>query len=326
MRSIGVLLAPLALATPFAAGCGHDSPSVPTWAIAVVGDRTISRAQYETLMSQAKQSYSRRGRSFPGAGTSAYERLKQSAVRLLVERAELEQKAPGLGVTIDPGEVAARRELLIEDSFGGSEQRYRARLRKEGMTDAQVRSALHAQLLFAAVFEAVTADVTVSTAAAQGYYESHLATYSAPRHRTIRHILVATRAAARRIVKRLRAGGSFAALARLYSRDARTRDRGGRLELVEGRTAPALDSAAFALPVDGLSEPFATGSGWDIVQAVSPVRAGRMTPFADVRDSILRLLLAQKRRQTFGRWLAGVQAEFAARTVYAEGFSPRDGG
>ena len=179
MRPLCLLLAPLVLTSALAAGCGQDSPSVPKTAIAVVGDSVITRAAFDELMTQARQSYARRGRPFPAAGTTAYARLKAIAVRLLVERAELEQKAPGLGVTIDGSQVEARRKLLIEESFGGDDDRYRARLGEEGMTDAQVRSALRAELLSAAVFQAVTVDVTVSTATAQRYYEDHIGDYSA---------------------------------------------------------------------------------------------------------------------------------------------------
>ena len=113
MRSARLLLVPLALVSPLAAGCGHDAPSLPRSAVAVVGDRTITRAQYEALMTQARQSYAAQKRSFPKAGTRAYESLKASAVRLLVEQAALEQKAPGLGVTIDGAQVEARRRMLI---------------------------------------------------------------------------------------------------------------------------------------------------------------------------------------------------------------------
>jgi foldase protein PrsA len=326
MRSLRLLLAPLALASPLATGCGHDRPTVPQTAVAVVGDRTITRAQFEALMSQARLSYASRGRSFPAAGTSAYAELKATAVRLLVEQAELEQKAPVLGVSIEPGQVAARRELLIDETFGGSEARYRARLREERMTDAQIRSALRAQLLSNAVFQAVTADVTASSDAVQRYYESHLSSYSTPRTRTVRHILVRTKAVADRVYGRLRSGDSFAALARRFSRDTQTRAGGGRLVLVEGQTAAALDREAFSLRSGAVSLPFETMFGWEIVEALSPVRPGRTTPFAAVRESIRKRLLSQDRQRRFARWLADMRTEFTSKTAYAEGFAPAAGG
>ena len=206
MRSIRLLLAPLAVASLAASCGGHGSPSVPASAIAVVGDRTISRSQFAALMAQARQSYASQGRTFPARGTSDYKHLRELAVSVLVEQAELEQEAPKLGVEVGEEQVEAKLRQLKEQSFGGSELRYRARLRSAGMTDAQIRSALKAQLLAESVRLAVTADVTVDVEDVQQYYETHLAGYTAPRSRVVRHILVKTRAAALRVTSRLHAG------------------------------------------------------------------------------------------------------------------------
>jgi foldase protein PrsA len=321
VRSICLLLGVLALGW-LGASCGNGARSVPASAIAVVGDRTISRSQLSALMLQAQQSYAVRGRPFPAAGTPGYEHLQQLAVALLVEQAELEQEAPRLGVEIDSGKVEARLGRLKEDSFGGSEERYRARLRTAQMTDAQVRSAVRAQLLVEAVREAVTAEIAVGTDAVKQYYERHLAEYSTAPRRAVRHILVRTRVVADRVAARLGAGGSFAALARAYSIDPRTRARGGLLVLVRGRTLPSLDRVAFSLGVSRISRPFQTRFGWELVLAVSPIRHGPTTPFARVRDGIRRRLLGLRRDQAFNRWLDGVRAKYARRTAFAEGFAP----
>jgi parvulin-like peptidyl-prolyl isomerase len=324
MRPIRLLLAPLALAT-LAASCGNDSPAVPASAIAVVGDRTITRAQLAAAMAQARQSYAARRRAFPAVGTSGYEALERLAVRVLVEQAELEQEAPRLGVAIDPSQVEARMRQMKEQSFGGSEQRYRARLRAAGMTDAQVRAAVRAQLLVAAIRQAVTADVTVGAQAVQDYYEQHLDDYSTPARRAIRHILVRTKALAEQVAARLAAGASFAALALQFSVDTRTRVVGGRLTLVRGQNLPGLDRVGFSLRTGASSRPFRTRFGWEIVQAVAPVSPSRTTPLVMVRDGIRRRLLGVRRNQAFNRWLDQVRAKYVHRTAFADGFSPIDG-
>jgi parvulin-like peptidyl-prolyl isomerase len=323
MKPIGLLLAPLALAS-LTASCGQDKPSVPEFAIAVVGSRTIPRSQYDGLMVQARQSYLTQGRAFPARDTDAYDRLKRVAVSLLVEQAELEQEAPRLGVRIDEAQVTAKLRRLKEDSFGGSEERYRARLRATGMTNAQVRAAVRAQLLVESVREAVTADTITSIDEVKRYYEQHLGDYTRPRSRVIRHILIGSRVTARHVAARLGAGASFAFLAQRLSRDAKTRGRGGRLTLVEGRTAPTLDEVAFSLAVGRVSRPFHTRFGWELVQAVSPVRPRRMTAFAVVRDGIRKHLLAQRRSRAFQQWLDRTRAKFASRTAFAAGFAPTE--
>src|SRR5207244_2905104 len=65
----------LALAV-LAAGCGHHARAVPPGAIAVVGDRAISRADFDAELARAQRAYGARGQSFPKPGTAAYEQVK----------------------------------------------------------------------------------------------------------------------------------------------------------------------------------------------------------------------------------------------------------
>ncbi len=320
MRRIGLLIAPIALAS--LTSCGGDSISVPPSAIAVVGHRTISRAAFDAAMAQARASYTSQGRAFPAAGTAAYAGLQRLAVGVLVERAELEQEAPRVGVHVDEAQVEARLRRLKEDVFGGSDRRYRERLRAQQMTDAQVRSAIRAQLLVEEMREALTAGVTVGAEAVKEYYEQHVSDYSTPPARVVRHILVGSRALATRIERRVHDGTPFATLARRFSADASTRLLGGRLRLVEGRTSPTLDAVAFSLPTGAVSRPFRTRFGWELVQAVSAVTARRTVPLAAVRDGIRRHLLAVRRNEVFDHWLQQTTAKYARRTAYAPGFSP----
>lgn len=144
-------LAALAAAALLASGCGHGRPAVPPSAIAVVGDRPVTRAAFDTLMAQTRRAYAARGRPFPATGTPADARLRTNAVRLLVEQARVELAARRLGVEIPALQVAARLRRFKQAGFGGNEKLYREALRREGQTDAQVRAAIRTGLLVDAV-------------------------------------------------------------------------------------------------------------------------------------------------------------------------------
>jgi hypothetical protein len=146
VRRLAPLLAVVALA-----GCGHSAETVPSGAIALVGDRTIPRAAFEAELTRARRAYAARGQAFPARGTPAYEQLKDAAVSLLVDRARLELEAQHAGVVIPATKVEARLRRLKRTTFGGDEARYRAQLRRAGMTDADVREAIRTQLLVAAL-------------------------------------------------------------------------------------------------------------------------------------------------------------------------------
>lgn len=143
-------LAPL-LAVVVLVGCGHSAETVPSGAIAVVGDRTIPRAAFDAELTRARRAYAARGQAFPARGTPAYEQVKDAAVRLLVDRARLELEAQDAGVVIPATKVEAHLRRLKRTTFGGDEARYHAQLRRTGMTDADVREAIRTQLLVAAL-------------------------------------------------------------------------------------------------------------------------------------------------------------------------------
>src|SRR5690349_18186358 len=82
------------LAVAILAGCsGGSSASLQGEDVAVVGDTHITKAQFASLMAQAKRSYTQQGKRFPKQGTSDYETLKNQAVAVLVQQAERSQKA-----------------------------------------------------------------------------------------------------------------------------------------------------------------------------------------------------------------------------------------
>jgi hypothetical protein len=141
----------LAALVVVAAGCGHDRATVPPDAVALVGDRPVLRSSLDDQLGQSRRAYATRGQTFPKPGTDAYRRLQDNAVRLLVDRTRLELAAQKLGIAIRPAQVDARLRRFKQAAFGGSEARYRARLRATGMTDADLRRATRDELLVAAL-------------------------------------------------------------------------------------------------------------------------------------------------------------------------------
>jgi hypothetical protein len=133
-------------------GCGENHAAVPATAIAVVGDTPIPRADFEAQMDQARRVLRAQGKSFPAPGNPECDGLRGTAVRLLVERKQMALAARRLGIlphVMDQVEPALRR--FKRTTLGGSEARYRERLRQAGMTDEDVREAITDQLLASAL-------------------------------------------------------------------------------------------------------------------------------------------------------------------------------
>ena len=67
---------------------------------AVVGGEHITRDQLDTRVHEAKCSYDLQKRTFPKAGSAEYQAIQCQILASLVQRIQLEQKAPSLGVKV----------------------------------------------------------------------------------------------------------------------------------------------------------------------------------------------------------------------------------
>ena len=309
-----------ALAVPAAAA--RPAQEVPPGAIAVVAGEPIPLAHFEALMARVRRGYRSAGRKFPPRTSREYRQLKDQAVRLLVQRAQYRQKAAQLGIAITDEQVDERLREIRRNAFGGSDRRLREALAKSGITYAEFREDLRTQLLSEAIYEAVTASATASDAEVDAYYASHQAQFRQPAMREVAHILVRTRARADWIYARIKAGASFAALARRYSLDPGSRNRGGRLTIGRGQTVKGFDRVAFSLRVGQVSRPVKTQFGWHVIKALSRIRPGRETPLEDVREPIRAYLVQTRRNELMNRWLEALKQEYAGKIVYVPGFEP----
>jgi foldase protein PrsA len=312
----------LAVAVAVAAGCGGGDESVPDDAVAVVDGEQITRTDLDELMKLAKTSYESQKREFPKAGTPEYQQLQNQAVTFLVQRVEYRQKAEELGVEVTEKEVDARIDQVRKESFGGDEAKLQAQIKQQGYTEDTFRDAVESDLLADKIYDDVTKGIAVPAAEAQKYYNQNKSTYEVPESREVRHILVKKKDRADEIYDELKSGADFAALAKRYSLDTGSKEDGGKLTITRGQTVGPFDTTAFLLPEGSISRPVKTEFGYHVIQALSAVKPAQTTPFADVKASITKQLLDDKKSKAVTSWLTAVQKEYDDKVSYADGFEP----
>jgi peptidyl-prolyl cis-trans isomerase D len=161
----------------------------------------------------------------------------------------------------------------------------------------------------------VEANLVVTDAQLRSAYAGALDNFRIPEKIRVRHILIKTdgksdaekkdlKAKAEDVLKQLRAGANFADMAKKYSQDAATAEKGGDLDfIVKGQIAdPAFDSAAFALKNNEISNVLSTTFGYEIVQ-VTDRQPARVRPFEEVKDGIatdLKKELVSEKMQMLG--------------------------
>lgn len=310
----------LAAAAGVLAGCGGgggSSASLKPGDVAVVGSTHVTKSAFDALMAQAQRSFQQQGRTFPKPGTTNYETVKGNAVSLLVQQAMREEKAASMGITISAQAVSNRLDQIKKQYFSGSEAKYQAQLKKSNLTDAQVREDIKAQLISEAVFNKVTANVTVSNSDVHSYYVSHQSLYSQPPTVDVRHILVKSKSLADSIYAQLKAGNdkTWCTLAKKYSQDPSSKDNCGKLTVSQGQTVPVFNQIAFGSKQGVVNPPVHDPTyGYFVIEVLSKVHPAAHTPEKQVAASIQQQLLQQKKNQVMTTWVNSLAKDFCGGT------------
>jgi foldase protein PrsA len=311
-----------ALVSLVLAGCGSGSEEVPADAVAVVDGQEIAKTDYDALLEQARTSYKTQKREFPKAGSQEFQTLKNQAVQFLVQREQFEQRAKSLDVEITDKQVDARLEQIRKQYFGGDKKKYEKQLKDQGLTDAQVRKDIRAQIVSEKLFEEVTSKVKVTDKEVEEYYTKNKAQYSQPESRDVRHILLKTKAKADDVYAQLKGGADFAALAKEFSEDTGSKASGGKLTITKGQTVAPFDKKAFELKKNEISAPVKTEFGFHVIQALGDVQPAKVTPLKDVKDSISQQLVQTKKNEAMTTWVDDLKKDYEDKITYAIGFTP----
>jgi foldase protein PrsA len=326
-KHLSLIVFAAVLAAAILAGCGGgSSSSLEGSDVAVVGDTHITKAKFASLMLQAKRSYTQQGKSFPKQGTSDYETLKNQAVAVLVQQAERSQKAKDEGIKVSDQQVETRLKLIKKQYFGGSETKYLAQLKKQHLTDAEVRDDVRTQLISEAIYNKVTKGMTVSSNDVHDYYIQHPQLYSKAQTRDVRHVLVKTKALANSLYGQLKSGNdqTWCKIAKKYSQDPGSKNQCGKLTISKGQTVKEFDTVAFSEKTKTVHAPVHNAQyGWFVIEPLSNVRPRTTTPEKQVAPTIKQQLLQQKKNQAMTDWVSGLTKSFCSGKIkYQVGYTP----
>jgi len=150
------------------------------------------------------------------------------------------------------------------------------------------------------------AKAPVSDAEVQAFYTAHQDQYKVPEQVKTRHILItvakgadaktdaAAKAKAEDILKQIKAGASFADLAKKNSDDPGSKDQGGELPMIATSSLdPAYAKAAMALNPGQTSDVVRSSFGYHIIQTEAKDEA-HVKPLSEAKDTITAMLEQQK--------------------------------
>jgi peptidyl-prolyl cis-trans isomerase D len=142
-------------------------------------------------------------------------------------------------------------------------------------------------------------------------YQQNIQQYQVPNRVHVEHILLMTvgagktdaeveeiRKKAQDVLNQAKKGSNFEDLAKKYSEDPGTKDKGGDLGwIIQGQTVAEFEKAAFTLPKGSISDLVKTQYGFHILKIIDK-EAAHTKPFDEVKDSIRTpLLLSEADKQ-----------------------------
>ncbi len=123
------------------------------------------------------------------------------------------------------------------------------------------------------------------------------------------HILVETEKEAKDIHARIKKGEGFSELAKKFSKDKGSAEKGGDLGYFgRGKMVPEFERAAISLKPGEVSEPVQTRFGYHIIK-LTDIKQGEQANFEQSKESIRRQLIAEKRKRLFDSYVENLRAK-----------------
>lgn len=196
----------------------------------------------------------------------------RNTLQQMVQEALILQYAKSNNISVTDQEVAAREDELKANFPNGS---WDEMLKARGLSEADVQQALREQII---LDKALAKQVTITPAQIKTYFDKNHAAYDKPEMVQARHVLVADLPTAQKVEAALKSGQDFSAVAKQYSTDPGSKDKGGELgSFKRGQMVPAFDKVAFSAPVNQISPPVKSQFGYHIIQVESRTPAQTAT-------------------------------------------------
>jgi parvulin-like peptidyl-prolyl isomerase len=246
---------------------------------------TIKRSDLDQIVSGARANAAAAGQQVPPDFDATV--LNQLiTIQLLLQKATDADKATG------KTDSDAQYQKLL--AHFGSVEAFQRQLTAAGITVDQLRAKATQEATAKAALQREL-KVAIGDAEVATYYSNHTADFEVPAMVHARHILLLTvdptthqplsddAIAAKRkqiddLLKQVKAGGDFAALATQYSEDPGSKANGGELQpFPKGQMVPEFEAVAFSLTNNQISDVVKTSYGFHIIKLLDKTPAHQLT-------------------------------------------------
>ena len=248
---------------------------------------SITRSQLDEALIGIKSSAAARGQAVPAEQVAM---LEKQVLQRLIQVQLLNSKATAADKAA--GKEFATKRLAELSQRSGTEEMLAKQLKALGMTREELTSKMAeeatAEVVVKRELKAEAADEDVKK-----FYADNPSKFEQPEMVRAAHVLLMTsdpathsemsaeqKAAKKKIadvvLKKARAGEDYAKLAKEYSEDPGSKDKGGEYKFPRGQMVPEFEAAAFSLTTNQVSDIVTTQFGYHIIKLLEKLPAKKM--------------------------------------------------
>ena len=196
------------------------------------------------------------------------------------------------------------------ENFGGKEA-FNSALEYYGLTEEVLKEDIEMNLYVSKLLES---KVEITEDDMKNYFEENKDSFKQEEQVKARHILVEDEETAKEVRKKLDDGEDFEELAKKYSTDTGTKEKGGDLGFFsKGEMVNEFEEVAFALKVGEISQPVKTNYGYHIIKVEERTEA-KEANYEESKDEIKEILLEEKLPTVYQSWIQEKMEEYKVQT------------
>ncbi|MFN8577213.1 MAG: peptidylprolyl isomerase, partial [Candidatus Sericytochromatia bacterium] len=219
-------------------------------------------------------------------GAQMLPNIEKNVANGLIDNEVLVQTAKKKDIEVTSQEINDEINNIKTKNFNGDEKLFTQTLSLNKITLDQLRDSLRKSKLVEKLKKQITDEIKITDKEKKDYYEKNKAQYGQQEEVKASHILVKDQKLADEIYQKAIKGENFDALAKKYSTDPGSKDKGGDLGFFsKGRMVPEFEKASFSLKNGEISKPVKSNFGYHIIKRID-YKPAKQSSYDEVKAKI----------------------------------------
>ena len=292
-------------------GCSSNKDTA-----AQVNGEKISLTDLDKQVEQLKKQYPTMFTGSDGEGRLLD--FKQRLLDNMINQILIEQAAKDQGIKVTDADVNAQIEQL--KSGFETQEKFDQALKSAGMDEAGLSKQVREQLVTQKLMDKLaTGEGKPTNQEIETYYASNKSQFEQKAAKRASHILFAAtdKATAEKVLAEIKGGADFATLAKKYSTDTATKDKGGDLGWPTTPYVTEFEAALAKLKTGQVSALVKTQFGWHIIK-VTDSRKASTKKITEVKTQIEQILVQQKKADVYQAYVEKLRKDADIKILVSE--------